>query len=161
MRATSSAGAIALRPILVRWPSEADHRVRAAAEGRPCLLVVDAGAELPVPGELEDWVAHGTSEIDVAARLDGLEAFARSRPTGPRVVLAVPADLSPGDRRMAQLLLRAVGFVVTRAQLADEAGWDADLDEAVARVRSSLEGANWRIERVAEQGFVAVIEDEP
>lgn len=84
MRATTSSGTAALWPVLVRWPADAHRRAEAAAEGRPCLLVIDADAPLPVPGELEDWVRAGASEIDVAARIEALQAFARSRRRGTR-----------------------------------------------------------------------------
>lgn len=156
---TTSEATAALRPVLVRWPARADRRASAAAEGRPCLLVVEAGAEIPVAGELEDWVRAGVSEIDVAARLEALEAFARSRPIGPRRVPVVPAGLRPGDRGVARVLLGAAGSVVPRALLVGDDGGDGDLDEAVARVRLALADTPWRIERVGRRGFVARTEE--
>lgn len=147
------------RAAVVPWPARADLRQAAASEGRPCLLVVADGAPLPVPGELEDWVRAGAGELDGAARLLDLEAFARGRTAGARGLASLPDGLDPHDQRVARALLARAGTLVPREDLADAGCDDHELDASVARVRRALVGTSWRIERVAARGFVALAQE--
>jgi hypothetical protein len=122
--------------------------------------VIDVGTEPPVPGELEDWVAADANELDVAARLEGLEVLARSRPIVARPVATIPDGLGPGDRRLARRLLGAVGVAVPRAQLLDDEVDDATLDRAAERVRRAMVDTPWCLQRVGRWGFVVMAREQ-
>ncbi len=59
---------------MVRWPGEEDRLARLRAEGRPRLVLVEGAAAPPLPADdLEDWIRVPAQEIDMRARLEGLE----------------------------------------------------------------------------------------
>jgi hypothetical protein len=68
---------------LIRWPADSSSRERCHNEGRPRILVVEAGARPPVcTDQFEDWVRAPISRADLTARVRALEARvgARSKP---------------------------------------------------------------------------------
>ena len=59
---------------MVRWPGEEHRLERLRAERRPRLLLVESGAAPPLPADdLEDWIRVPAHEVDMMARLAGLE----------------------------------------------------------------------------------------
>ena len=112
--------------VLVRWPKENEHRDRLAREGRPRLLLLEAGVLPPlVEDPLEDWVRIPAPDTDVRARLDTLALRARLRaPSQPTLdddgVIrhnGLWASLPPVEARITRLLLDRLGAVVSRESL--------------------------------------------
>ncbi|MCU1498163.1 MAG: hypothetical protein JWM47_2116 [Acidimicrobiales bacterium] len=162
MRAVRTIDESPPRPTLAQWPAQAALRDAAAGAGRPCLLVIEPGADIPVTGDLEDWIVRGSSELDVARRLEDLSAAAqRQGPPGTRAVVVLPGFACAADARVASALLLDAGRLVPRAHLTSDQLGDAQLDAAVARVRRSLAGSGWTIHRIAQRGFTALSGAQP
>lgn len=157
---TASTSDAPARPTLVRWPRDAARRREAATAGRPCLLVVAPGAERPIVGELEDWITDGSSERDVANRLERLERLASGRSVRPATVVEVPDGLDARDRAVARVLLQHAGHLVARPDLLGDQVDDGSLDGAVRRIRRALP-IGWSVRRVAAHGFVAIAPETP
>jgi DNA-binding response OmpR family regulator len=152
---------------MVRWPGEEDRLVRLRSERQPRLLLVEDGVAPPLPAdELEDWIRVPARDVDMVARLAGLER--RHREVGslvPRVgedgVLRMGREwvsLPPVDHRLATALVERFGTVVTRDALA-EAGWPEGsparnaLDVHVLRLRRRLEPLGLAIRTVRSRGY--------
>jgi DNA-binding response OmpR family regulator len=154
--------------VLVRWPNEADRRERLIAQSRPRLLVIEGGAEPPVPEDcLEDWIRVPASETDLSVRLRGLSGrVGRHTPGCPTLdgdgVLrfgTVWAALPPVESRLTSALVDRFGGVVGREALAT-AGWPEGapgrnaLDVHVLRLRRRLEPLGLAIRTVRSRGYV-------
>jgi hypothetical protein len=152
---------------MVRWPGEEDRLDRLRAERRPRLLLVESGAAPPLPAdELEDWIRVPAQEVDMMARLAGLERRYRDngsvRPeVGEDGVLRMGRDwvsLPPVDHRLATALVERFGAVVSRDALA-RAGWPEGrparnaLDVHVLRLRRRLEPLGLAIRTVRSRGY--------
>jgi len=152
---------------LVRWPGDEDRLERLRSEGRPRLLLVEAGAAPPLPADqLEDWIRVPAQEIDMRARLEGLERRSAEQGSGvPELdedgVLRVGREwvsLPPVDHRLAAALVERFGAVVSREALA-KAGWPGGaparnaLDVHVLRLRRRLEPIGLAIRTVRSRGY--------
>jgi Transcriptional regulatory protein, C terminal len=164
----SSAYRAAVDVAVVRWPKETDHRDRLAREGRPRLLLLEAGVLPPlVEDPLEDWVRIPAADTDVRARLDTLALRARMRvPVYPSLdddgVLRHNgswASLPPVEARLTRLLLDRMGAVVSRDSLS-RAGWPDGapgrnaLDVHVLRLRRRLTQVDLAIRTVRSRGYL-------
>ena len=132
---------------LVRWPVDEALRETLAAAGASCLLVVDAGAEIPALRPSEDWVWSSTDERDVAVRLDQLARSTR-RPS-PLPPVGWPATLTDDERRVARSLTSALGRFVPVS--------DLDADDLPARVRSlrvSFDRSGFTLTEVGTSGYL-------
>jgi two-component system, OmpR family, response regulator len=152
---------------MVRWPGEEDRLQRLRSEGRPRLLLVESGAAPPLPADqLEDWIRVPAQEIDMRARLEGLERrFQADGAVAPVVdedgVLRMGrhwVSLPPVDHRLAAALVERFGAVVSRDALA-RAGWPGGaparnaLDVHVLRLRRRLEPVGLAIRTVRSRGY--------
>jgi hypothetical protein len=168
MRETSSAYGAAVDVAVVRWPKETDHRDRLAREGRPRLLLLEAGVLPPlVEDPLEDWVRIPAADTDVRARLDTLALRARLRaPVHPTLdddgVIRHNgswASLPPVEARLTRLLVDRIGAVVSRDSLS-RAGWPDGapgrnaLDVHVLRLRRRLTQVGLAIRTVRSRGYL-------
>src|SRR5215831_20689772 len=168
MRETSSAYRPLVDVVLVRWPKETEHRDRLAREGRPRLLLLEAGVLPPlVEDPLEDWVRIPAADTDVRARLDTLALRARLRtPVHPTLdddgVIRHNgswASLPPVESRITRLLLERIGAVVSRDSLS-RAGWPDGapgrnaLDVHVLRLRRRLTQVGLVIRTVRSRGYL-------
>ncbi len=71
---------------MLRWPEEEAIRRALAAERRPRLLVVGAGAEPPqVLDELEDWLRDPPDPADLLTRLASLSQRSEQRRARPHL----------------------------------------------------------------------------
>ena len=153
---------------VVRWPDEATRRERLATDGVPRLLLVEDGAPPPsVDGCLEDWIRVPAPEVDLRARLMGLDA--RTRLHAPAVpdldhdgVLRYGStwvSLPPVEARLTAALLERFGGVVSREALA-RAGWPDGapgrnaLDVHVLRLRRRLDRLSLAIRTVRSRGYL-------
>lgn len=168
MRETCTCHRAGVDVVLVRWPKETDHRDRLAREGRPRLLLLEAGVLPPlVEDPLEDWVRIPAADTDVRARLDTLALRARLRtPLHPTLdddgVIRHNgswASLPPVESRITRLLLERIGAVVSRDSLS-RAGWPAGapgrnaLDVHVLRLRRRLVQVDLVIRTVRSRGYL-------
>lgn len=139
------------RPILVAWPADAARRAGAAAAGRPCLLVVDDGARLPVVGPGEDWIRASADERDVAARLADLERRARVVAPDPLAPTVVAGPVAPGAHPLLECLAACPGRLVAGDRLLALAGpTAAHLAAAVAELRRLVEPLGWVLVAVGD-----------
>jgi hypothetical protein len=158
---------------MVRWPGEEDRLDRLRAERRPRLLLVESGAAPPLPAdELEDWIRVPAQEIDMMARLAGLERRFRANGTvrpevGEDGVLRMGRNwvsLPPVDHRLAAALVDRFGAVVSREALA-RAGWPEGsparnaLDVHVLRLRRRLDPLGLAIRTVRSRGYALELAD--
>ena len=152
---------------MVRWPGEEDRLDRLRSERRPRLLLVESGAAPPLPSDdLEDWIRVPAQEVDMMARLAGLERrFRENDAICPEVdedgVLRMGRNwvsLPPVDFRLAAVLVERFGAVVSRDALA-RAGWPERtparnaLDVHVLRLRRRLEPLGLAIRTVRSRGY--------
>lgn len=152
---------------MLRWPGEEDRLARLRADGHPRLLLVESGAAPPLPAdELEDWIRVPAQEIDMRARLEGLERRYQARDEVLPVidddgVLRVGREwvsLPPVDARLAATLVERFGAVVSRDALA-RAGWPGGaparnaLDVHVLRLRRRLAPVGLVIRTVRSRGY--------
>lgn len=152
---------------MVRWPGEEDRLDRLRSERRPRLLLVESGAAPPLPSDdLEDWIRVPAQEVDMMARLAGLERrFGENDAIRPEVgddgVLRMGRDwvsLPPVDFRLAAMLVDRFGAVVSRDALA-RAGWPDRvparnaLDVHVLRLRRRLDPLGLAIRTVRSRGY--------
>jgi hypothetical protein len=154
--------------VLLRWPEEEDERAKLADSDAPRLLLVAQSAPPPVVVDpLEDWIRVPADEVDLHARVDGLERRAQQR------VADAPAldddgvlrfggswvPLPPVEARLTSALLGRRGAVVSRAALA-EAGWPDGspgrnaLDVHVLRLRRRLAPLGLAIRTVRSRGYL-------
>ena len=159
---------------MVRWPGEEHRLERLRAERRPRLLLVESGAAPPLPADdLEDWIRVPAHEVDMMARLAGLERrYQENGSVRPEVgedgVLRMGRNwvsLPPVDHRLAAALVERFGAVVSREALA-KAGWPEAmparnaLDVHVLRLRRRLEPLGLAIRTVRSRGY-ALEQGEP
>jgi hypothetical protein len=158
---------------MVRWPGEEDRLGRLRSERRPRLLLVESGAAPPLPAdELEDWIRVPAQEIDMMARLAGLERrFRENGAVRPEVgedgVLRMGRNwvsLPPVDHRLAAAMVERFGAVVSREALS-RAGWPDGsparnaLDVHVLRLRRRLEPLGLMIRTVRSRGYALEVAD--
>jgi DNA-binding response OmpR family regulator len=109
---------------LIRWPADSSSRERCHSEGRPRILVVEAGVRPPVcSDQLEDWVRAPISRADLTARVRALEARvgARSKPqVDPSGLVAFNEQSLTVSLMQAELLdelAKQFGSIVSRCLL--------------------------------------------
>jgi DNA-binding response OmpR family regulator len=152
----------------VRWPDEVSRRERLAGEGVPRLLLVEEGAPPPdIDGCMEDWIRVPAPEVDLRARLRGLDTRVRLHaPAVPDLdrdgVLRYGSgwvSLPPVEARLTAALLERFGGVVSREALA-RAGWPEGapgrnaLDVHVLRLRRRLDRLSLAIRTVRSRGYL-------
>lgn len=153
---------------LLRWPVERDRRERLRANGRPRLLLVEHGVELPTPTDLlEDWIRVPAERSDVRARIDGILRRAEftadaelgiddtgSLRNGPHRI-----PLAPVEARILAELIDQQGKVVSRAALV-AAVWPEDppdrnvLDVHLVRLRRRVAKAGLHIRTIRSRGLI-------
>jgi len=154
--------------VLVRWPTEADRRVRLLESGVPRLLLVEEGQQPPYPEDcLEDWIRVPADDADVRLRVDGL-ATRSSRhvsdmpdldPDGVLRFSAAWVSLPPVEARLTRALVDKFGAVVGREALGN-AGWPDGapgrnaLDVHVLRLRRRLATVGLSIKTVRSRGYL-------
>ena len=154
--------------VLLRWPAEQARRVELQGSGRPRLLLLEDGAEPPVPDdELEDWIRVPAGEADLRARVEGLRRRVESKVApAPDLdedgVLRLGTQwvsLPPVEARLMGALLERYGAVVSREALA-RAGWPAGapgrnaLDVHMLRLRRRLGPLALAIRTVRSRGYL-------
>ena len=157
---------------LVHWPRDDALRRRLARAGIARLLLVEHEADAPVEVGLdEDWVRLPADERELWTRAERLSrlstALEREVPLLHGRVLthgAGTAVLSRSEATVADLLLGAIGNVVTRAEL-ESALWPDGapasgraLDAVVERLRRRVAGLHLCIRSVRSRGFVIYME---
>ena len=159
---------------LLRWPEEQPLRAELAAEGRLRLLLVEADSPPPTClSPEEDWVRLPASQADIGCRVASLQARNASKfeaRVGGRSWPTLDADgllrngerwvaLSPVDALLAEVLLRSIGSVVSRADL-QQAGWpdgepnENTLDVRIARLRKRLAAVELTLKTVRSRGYL-------
>jgi hypothetical protein len=115
---------------ILRWPADAVLIAYSRAEGRSCLLLVEADGDLPVlAGWSDDWIRLPARDSDIQARAAMLEArIARPDPL-PEVDLdghllfdSRGVFLSPSEEALMRLLCQRFGQVVDVESLAGAVG---------------------------------------
>ena len=150
---------------LLRWPRDAVQRDELAAQGVPCLLLIEEGVVPPHVRELEDWMRVPADERDLLLRLQRLELLAAEQASPPPVLdegvlraSGVTMILSPIESTLLSRLLADFERVVTRAEL-ERSVWAGStrspraLDSLVARCRKRLHGSGLTIAAVRGHGF--------
>lgn len=154
--------------VLVRWPGEQQRLADLRDEDRPLLLLVEDDAAPPVvDSAMEDWIRVPADEVDLRARVDGLERRVRSG-SAERAVIdddgVIRLDdrwvsLPPVEARLTTALLDRYGAVVSRDALA-RAGWPSGapgrnaLDVHVLRLRRRLAPLGLTIQTVRSRGYL-------
>jgi DNA-binding response OmpR family regulator len=155
--------------VLVRWPVEATRRDELSREGRPRLLLLEDGVAPPLagPDDLEDWIRVPAGDVDLRARVEGLQRRTEAR-VDPAPALDDDGVLRLGDRwvslppveaRLTGALLDRYGAVVSRDALA-RAGWPAGapgrnaLDVHMLRLRRRLSPLALAIRTVRSRGYL-------
>lgn len=153
----------------MRWPVEQVRRDELRKEGRPRLLLLDAGGPPPQEGtdDVEDWIRVPALDVDLRARVEGLRRRVEAR-VDPSPALDEDGVLRLGDRwvslppveaRLAAALLDRFGAVVSRDALA-RAGWPAGapgrnaLDVHMLRLRRRLSPLALAIRTVRSRGYL-------
>lgn len=149
---TVGSSAVEQRAALVRWPDESDRRNALAANGSPCLLIVEPGAAVPPLAPNEDWVVRTSDERDVAARLDGLAR----RPLRPlrSAPVVLPSDLTAEQHRVAVQLVSPPDRFVSRQDLAFDDVADDELDGLIASLAVALAPLGFRLITVGPAGYL-------
>lgn len=154
--------------VLVRWPAEVARRESLIANGVPRLLLVEDGAQPPLPADcLEDWIRVPATEDDVRTRTGGLAV--RGGVHNELVpdldghgVLRFGAEwvpLPPVEARLVGALLERFGTVVSRESLG-RAGWPGGapgrnaLDVHVLRLRRRLSPLDLAIRTIRSRGYL-------
>ena len=152
----------------MRWPLEADKRDALTGEGRPRLLLVEAGFGPPPPNDcLEDWVRDPAPPDDLQARLSALAARAAAHQAlSPQIdddgvvrFGAAWVPLPPVESRLTAALIDRYGAVVGRDTLG-RAGWPGGvpgrnaLDVHVLRLRRRLRPLGLAIRTVRSRGYM-------
>ena len=152
----------------MRWPREAPRRDDLTAQGHARLLLIEDGAPPPPTIDcLEDWVRAGTSDVELRARVAGLQArmAAHKRPApeldGDGVLRHGEkwVSLPPVESRLAGVLLDRFGAVVSRDTLS-RAGWPTGtsgrnaLDVHILRLRRRLHPLALVIKTVRSRGYL-------
>jgi two-component system OmpR family response regulator len=155
--------------VLVRWPVDAERREELRRTGSPRLLLLEDGVPPPAssPDELEDWIRVPAGDLDLQARVEGLE-----RRSAAQLGVAPELDddgvlrlgerwvsLPPVEARLTGALLQRFGAVVSRDALA-RAGWPAGapgrnaLDVHMLRLRRRLSPVALAIRTVRSRGYL-------
>jgi two-component system OmpR family response regulator len=150
-----------------RWPSERDKVEDLRRRRVPRLLVVEPGADPPLPEDfLEDWVRPDTTDDEVEARRSGLEARARLYGALPEIdddgLLRFRrrwVAVSPVEGALVRALVERYGSVVTRDTLAARAWPDGiptrnALDVHMLRLRRRIAPLGLEIRTVRSRGYL-------
>lgn len=147
------------RPVIVRWPAQAELRRACAALATPCLLVVDEGP-LPELGPNEDAVRLRDGERDAAVRLGRLTArtaaFGRSPsqlcPRAPEPARTPSPAAVRAVRRVVDLLVARPERLLTWLDLAPVSATRSEIADEAARL---LDTAGWWVEVLDGVGILA------
>jgi DNA-binding response OmpR family regulator len=159
----------AVEVVLVRWPAEQERRVELTRLGRPRLLLLEDDAAPPEPDDcLEDWARAPISEVDLGARIAGLQRRTAQHggadgpeldPDGVLHHHDAWVALPPVEARLMAALLERAGAVVSRDTLA-RAGWPQGspgrnaLDVHVLRLRRRVDPLGLVIRTVRSRGYL-------
>ncbi len=152
-------------PVLVWWPDEAEKLAELREAKRPRLVVVQAGAQPPISGDLlEDWV-HSRDTATLPDRIQSLMARARPFILKPSLdesgVLHVGrawTALSDAEVDVAHALVDAFGSIVTYDDMSVECGTGGmtQLRQRVARLRNRVRAVGLDIRVVRSRGYMLV-----
>lgn len=158
----------ALPVALLAWPREEARRQDLAGQGRPRLLVLEAGASPPPAVDcLEDWIHAPAVEHEVRARMEALALRASyHQQVVPHLdddgCLRMDADrvqLPPIEGRLARELVDNYGRVVGASRLL-RAGWPQggssrnNLDVQLHRLRRRILPLGLVIRTVRRRGWI-------
>ena len=149
---------------VVRWPSEQEMRVSLASEGRPRLLLLEAGPPPVITDPLEDWIRLPIDDSEMWARLESL----RQRWEAPRRPRLDDGILTWGDgwvalspiqvRLVAPLVERFSSMVshqsLVAASRTSEEPRRNSLDVQLHRLRRRLAPVGLVIRTVRRRGYV-------
>jgi len=157
--------------VVLRWPGEAGRDAELAHRGALRLLLVEPEADAPVMHDSRaDWVRLPCDERDIAARVLGLARRHTIHVEVPRVDGAGRllydgqwVALSPIEARLASVLGRQFGAVVTPNELIDQA-WpetqsatpatDGALRVHLSRLRKRVAEVGLEVRGVRNRGIV-------
>jgi hypothetical protein len=148
---------------VLRWPAEAQRRGRLAAAGQPRLLLVDAGADVPVlVDDLEDWVRCPSDPEDLVIRMDALRRRGVERAMVPVVddgLLRFDGHwVNIPDRQLAlvTLLVRRFGRLVPSDEVAAVYGnaQRSSVKTAVVRIRARVARVGLRLHVLRGRGVL-------
>lgn len=153
--------------VVVRWPAERGRVDALRLRGAPRLLLIEEGSPPTPVDELEDWIRVPAADVDLRARLHGLERRAAGiAPPVPQLdadgVLRTDGawvSLPPVEARLTSALLERYGAVVSRDDLA-RAGWPTGapgrnaLDVHMVRLRRRLAPVALAIRTVRSRGYL-------
>jgi hypothetical protein len=154
---------------MLRWPRDAVRRDELAAQGAPCLQLVEDGVAPPHVREQEDWLRVPADERDLLVRLERLALLTRpSEAAAPKLdggvlrahgMPAATEILSPAETALVGRLVEDFERLVTRPDLALAVWGGAPpglraLDSLVARCRKRLAPLGFTIGAVRGSGFV-------
>ena len=154
--------------VLVRWPLEENRRGELMTAGVPRLLLVDPDDDVPVPEDcLEDWVRVPVDETEVQTRMRVLagradlhrNALPELDEHGMLRFGTAWVSLPPVEARITSALVRRVGGVVSRDELA-RSGWPHGapgrnaLDVHVLRIRRRVAPLGLAIRTVRSRGYL-------
>lgn len=151
--------------VMLRWPEQRDEAERLAELAIPVLLLVEAGAEPPVPHTcLEDWVRLPIDERDLRARIAALAHRAVVHPPAPAIdahglvtFRGRRAFLPPSDARVAEILVTHFDDAVPEDRLVDELSADETaagrLRVHISRLRKRLAPLGLEITAIRNFGY--------
>lgn len=151
--------------VMLRWPEQREEAERLAELAIPVLLIVEAGAEPPVPHTcLEDWVRLPIDERDLRARIATLTHRAVVHPPAPAIdshglvtFRGRRAFLPPSDARVAEILVSHFDDAVPEDHLVDELSSDETaagrLRVHISRLRKRLAPLGLEITAIRNFGY--------
>ena len=150
---------------LVRWPADASLRAHLQRLGRPRVLLVEHGTELPDLDRLEDWVLVGADHREIDLRSDMLVRRLATRPTERPVLedgdlLRFDGDwvaLSPTETKVVRTLLDRFDHCVGREALEALTGGSrgpSSLNSLVKRLRTRIAPLGLTVNNVHGRGYV-------
>ncbi len=151
--------------VVVRWPEQRADAERLARLDQPHLLLVEPGVEPPhLDSCLADWIRLPADDIDVRARLAGLQSRALHHPAVPILdefgecsYVGKRVFLSPGDLKLAELLVasfdRGVAEQVIFDRLLDGRGDPSKIRVYVSRLRKRLRPLGLEITCIRGVGY--------
>jgi DNA-binding response OmpR family regulator len=151
--------------VMLRWPEQREESERLAELAIPVLLLVDAGAEPPVPHTcLEDWVRLPIDERDLQARIAALTHRAVVHPPAPAIdahglvtFRGRRVFLPPSDARVAEILITHFDDAVPEDRLVDEVESDdvvsGRLRVHISRLRKRLAPIGLEITAIRNFGY--------
>jgi hypothetical protein len=153
---------------ILRWPADAARREELRLEGRPRLLVLDAGAQPPSPtDDREDWTWTPVDERDLFSRLQRLASLAAPDDVdlddlvvrdGSACLAGLAVALPPLESRLLEVLLEPPRRVRSRDEVhqalwGDEPRVHRALDSRIFTLRRRLAPLGVTVVAVRRRGL--------